>query len=129
MIFGVGVNTTGSAAAAPAGLGRRIATVPDLVGRPLPRQTLLCAFVPRLLDLLLGMAADDGLLLARYRPLCALAGTFVTVHRGDGARVSGPCLGIDRRGALVIDTVAGRLHLESGSLSDPAAAWRGGDAG
>jgi hypothetical protein len=37
----------------------------------------------------------------------------------------GPCLGIDRSGALVLDTVVGRLHVESGSLSDPAAAWHG----
>jgi len=130
VIFGIGVNTTGTAADAPADIRRRIATLPDLVGRPLPRERLLVAFVPRLCGLLAGMAHDDGLLRARYRPLCALTGRDVTVfrelgERGTGSRVSGPCLGIDRHGALVIDTVAGRLHVESGSLSDPAAAWQG----
>jgi len=130
VIFGVGVNTTGSAAEAPAGIGRRIATVPDVAGRALPREKVLVAFVPRLVALLTGMAADDGLLVSRYRPLCALTGRDVTVYRGSGAgvlgeTVRGPCLGIDRHGALVLDTVAGRLHLESGSLSDPAAAWHG----
>ena len=130
VIFGFGVNTTGSAAAAPAGIGRRIATVPDLIGRPLPRENVLVAFVPRLVRLLAGMAVDDGLLAARYRPLCALTGQDVTVYRGLGAGVAGdtvhgPCLGIDRSGALVLDTVVGRLHVESGSLSDPAAAWHG----
>jgi BirA family biotin operon repressor/biotin-[acetyl-CoA-carboxylase] ligase len=130
VIFGVGVNTTGRAADAPAGIGRAVATLPDLVGRPLPRERLLGAFVPRLLALLAEMASDPDALAARYRPLCALTGRDVTVFRGPSAgggpdRIHGPCLGIDRYGALVIDTVAGRLHLESGSLTDPAAAWRG----
>jgi len=130
VIFGVGVNTTGTATAAPAGIGRAIATWPDLVGGPLQRERLLVAFVPQLVALLAAMAADEGLLIARYRPLCALVGRDVTVYRGVAAgttaeRVSGPCLGIDRHGALVIDTVAGRLHLQSGSLSDPASVWPG----
>jgi len=129
-IFGVGVNTTGRAADAPAGIGRAIATLPDLVGHPLPRQRLIEVFVPRLLELLAAMAADPDVLAARYRPLCSLTGHDVTVFRSiaaDGGpdRVQGPCLGIDRYGALVIDTVAGRLHLASGSLTDPAAAWNG----
>jgi BirA family biotin operon repressor/biotin-[acetyl-CoA-carboxylase] ligase len=130
VIFGVGVNTTGRAADAPAGIGRAIATLPDLVGHPLPRQRLLEAFVPRLLELLAEIASDPDTLAARYRPLCALTGRDVTVFRGPTSgggpdRIQGPCLGIDRYGALVIDTVAGRLHLESGSLTDPAAAWHG----
>jgi BirA family biotin operon repressor/biotin-[acetyl-CoA-carboxylase] ligase len=130
VIFGVGVNTTGRAADAPAGIGRAIATLPDLVGHPLPRQQLLEAFVPRLLALLAEMASDPDTLAARYRPLCALTGRDVTVFHGPTSergpdRVHGPCLGIDRYGALVIDTVAGRLHLESGSLTDPADAWHG----
>ena len=134
VIFGVGVNTTGRAADAPPGIGRAIATLPDLVGHPLPRQRLLEAFVPRLLELLAAMAADPDVLAARYRPLCGLTGRDVTVFRGPASggapdRVHGPCLGIDRHGALVIDTVAGRLHLASGSLTDPAAAWRGPAAG
>jgi len=133
-IFGVGVNTTGRAADAPPEIGRAVATLPDIVGHPLPRQRLLEAFVPRLLALLAEMAGDPDALAARYRPLCALTGRDVTVFRGPTAgggteRVHGPCLGIDRYGALVIDTVAGRLHLESGSLTDPAAAWRGPAAG
>jgi len=130
VIFGVGVNTTGAAAAAPPGIGRRISTLPDLVGRSLEREKLLVAFVPRLVALLAEMAVDERVLAARYRPLCALTGRDVTVYRGvaaggAGERVSGPCLGIDRHGALVIDTVAGRLHLQSGSLSDPASVWTG----
>jgi len=133
-IFGVGVNTTGSAAQAPAPLRQRIATFPDVTGRPLARETLLVEFVPRLARLLVEIANDPAALVNRYRPCCALAGRNVTVFQGfdvggHGRRITGRCLGIDSDGALVLETVAGRLHLASGSLTDPADVWRGADGG
>ena len=129
-IFGVGVNTTGSAAQAPAPLRQRIATFPDAAGRPLAREVLLIEFVPRLAGLLVEMANDPAALVTRYRPLCGLVGRDVTVFQGfdvggHGRRITGRCFGIDSDGALVIETVAGRLHLTSGSLTDPADVWRG----
>ncbi|NBW96571.1 MAG: biotin--[acetyl-CoA-carboxylase] ligase [Planctomycetia bacterium] len=134
VVFGVGVNTTGSAAQAPPEIGQAVRTVPDLVGRTIPRALLLCELVPRLRGLLAGMSRDESLLPVRYRPLCTLTGRDVTVYRGleagmSGDRVHGLCLGIDRRGALVLETTTGRLHVESGTLSDPSAAWRGPDGG
>ena len=131
-IFGIGVNTTGSAAAAPAALRQRIATMPDLAGRAMSRETLLVEFLPRLLRLLAEITADPGVLVERYRPLCALTGRDVTVYRGVAAGVvvkpiSGRCLGIDTAGALVIETVAGRLHLASGSLTHPTDVWHGAE--
>jgi BirA family biotin operon repressor/biotin-[acetyl-CoA-carboxylase] ligase len=133
-IFGVGVNTTGSAAQAPAPLRQRIATFPDVTGRPLARETLLVEFVPRLARLLVEIANDPAALVNRYRPCCALAGRNVTVFQGfdvggHGRRITGRCLGIDSDGAIVLETVAGRLHLASGSLTDPADVWRGADGG
>ena len=111
-------------------LGGRVALEHRGHRHPLPRQQILEAFVPRLLELLAAIASDPDTLAARYGPLCGLAGRDVTVFRGPTSgggpdRIHGPCLGIDRYGALVIDTTAGRLHLESGSLTDPAAAWHG----
>jgi BirA family biotin operon repressor/biotin-[acetyl-CoA-carboxylase] ligase len=123
-IFGIGVNTTGIAAAAPVPLRARVATFPDLTGRSLPRERLLVAFLPRFLGLLRGMAADEGILAARYRPLCSLDGHAVTIHAGDG-RHHGLCRGIAGDGALVLDTPSGRMRLVSGSLTDPADVWRG----
>ena len=124
-IFGIGVNTTGSATEAPAALEHRVATLPDLTGRALARERLLGVFVPRLLSLLGETSRDPGVLVERYRPLCSLVGTVVTVHRDDGRRLVGVCHGIDADGALVLDTAAGMVHLVSGSLTDPADVWRG----
>jgi len=125
-VFGIGVNTSGSAAAAPAALRRRLVTWPDLTGAVLPRQQLLVTFLPRLLALLDELTADPTRLVTRYRPLCGLTGKDVTVFRGH-QRLTGRCQGIDSSGALVLDTVAGRLHLASASLTDPAAVWSGVD--
>jgi len=123
-VFGVGVNTTGSVREAPPGLARRLTTLPDLTGRVLPRGRLLGEFLPRLLRLLAETAADPGALVPRYRARCGLDGHAVTVHRG-AERITGLCRGIAADGGLVIDTAAGRVHVSSGSLTDPADVGRG----
>ena len=125
-VFGIGVNTAGSTAAAPPALRGRLVTWPDITGAILPRERLLVAFLPRLWGLLDELTADPTRLPGRYRPLCALAGRDVTAFRGQ-QRLTGRCLGIDTAGALLLDTVAGRLHLASASLTDPAAVWAGDD--
>jgi len=124
-VFGVGVNTTGSHRDAPPPLDRRIVTLPDLTGSPLPRQRLLVEFLPRLFRLLATTATDPGECVTRYRARCALDGHPVTVHRGD-ERLTGLCRGIATDGTLVLDTAGGRVRLSSGSLTDPADIWRGG---
>lgn len=133
-IFGIGVNTTGSATDAPGAIRHRVATVPDRAGRPLPREPLLVAFLPRFLRLLAEMTADPRVLVERYAPLCGLTGRDITVFRGvdpgivEGA-ITGRCLGIDSDGAIVVETLAGRLHLASGSLTHPGDVWHGEDGG
>jgi len=124
VIFGIGVNTTGRAAAAPPPLVHRVATMPDLVGRALPRDRLLAAFVPRLRGLLAAIAADPVALVDRYRPLCGLSGRSVTLHVGS-ERHHGRCRGIDASGALVLETAAGLRGFVSGSLTAPEDVWRG----
>lgn len=125
VVVGLGVNTSGHAEQAPALLRPRVATIPDLVGRELERGVFIVGLVPRLLRLLVDAARDPQVVVGRYRPLCSLSGRSVTVHHHDGRRLTGPCLGIDADGALVVDTIAGPVHLISGSLTDPADVWRG----
>lgn len=124
-IFGIGVNTTGSAADAPAPIAGRVATLPDITGRPLARQRLLLRLVPGLLSLLDEVARDGSVLAARYRPLCGLTGRPVTVHVGD-TTLGGICGGIAADGRLIVDTPQGRQLVASGSLTPPADVWRGG---
>lgn len=122
-IFGIGVNTAGTAAAAPAPLRQRLVTLPDLTGRLLSRTRLLATFLPRLLALLESAAAEPEVLAVRYRPRCALLGRSVTIHVGPLTH-EGICLGITDSGALVLDTPAGRMQFSSGSLTAPADVWR-----
>ena len=127
VIFGVGVNTTGTAADAPGPLSRRVATIPDLTGAPLGRQPLLTEFIPRLRLLLAALSRGDDRLVARFRPLCALTGRVVTLYSGRAAHV-GTCLGINDDGALVLETAAGPRAFGSGSLTRPGDEWRGAGA-
>ena len=123
-IFGIGVNTTGSCGDAPPPLDRKIVTVPDLTGSPLPRERLLVDFLPRLFALLAATAVDPEAFVARYRARCGLDGHPVTVYRGDD-RLTGLCRGIAADGTLVLDTSSGRVHVSSGSLTHPTDIWRG----
>jgi BirA family biotin operon repressor/biotin-[acetyl-CoA-carboxylase] ligase len=121
-VFGIGVNTTGTAAEAPEPLRQRVATLPDLTGRPLARQRLLAVLVPRLLDLLAADAAETA---GRYRSLCGLTGKSVRVFVGDAIH-EGTCRGVADDGGLVVATAAGEVVIHSGSLTPPGSEWRGG---
>jgi BirA family biotin operon repressor/biotin-[acetyl-CoA-carboxylase] ligase len=124
VVFGIGVNTTGSAADAPGPIARRVATLPDLVGRSLVRQRLLADLVPRLLALLAELDREPARLVARYRPLCCLSGNPIRVHVADTIE-EGLCAGITADGRLILDTAAGRKLIVSGSLTPPAEVWHG----
>ncbi len=123
VIFGVGVNTSGTATDAPEAIRHRVATMPDLTGTILPRQTLLAEFVPRLLELLAEMERTPPVLSARYRPLCCLTGHTATIHVGPLAH-TGSCQGIADDGRLILDTSAGRMLFASGSLTPPEGVWQ-----
>ena len=126
-VFGVGVNTSGRASDAPEPLRDRVITLPDVTGRIMPRQRLLAALLPRLLDVLGRLAADPRMLGRRYRPLCSLTGCDVRVFVGDTIH-AGLCRGIDDGGGLVVETDTGRTVVRSGSLTPPGGEWRGDDS-
>jgi BirA family biotin operon repressor/biotin-[acetyl-CoA-carboxylase] ligase len=123
-IFGIGVNTTGHVADAPAALRGRLVTVPDTGAPPLDRTRLLAALLPGLVALLDTLAVDPAALVDRYRPWCGLEGRPVTLHLGGGTH-RGTCLGIASNGALVLDTAEGPRAFTSGSLTAPHDVWHG----
>ncbi len=127
VVFGVGVNTSGHGRDAPEPLRQRVVTLPDVTGRTMPRQRLLAALVPRLLELLGRLAVEPRTLSRRYRPLCSLTGGTVRVFVGDTIH-AGVCRGIDDGGGLIIETETGRTVVRSGSLTPPGDEWRGDDS-
>ena len=124
VIFGIGVNTTGSARLAPAGIASRVATLPDLTGRPMPRQQFLAEFVPRLRFLLDSIAHEPEMFADHYRSFCSLTGRQIVVYVA-GIRHEGTCGGIAPDGRLILDTPAGEMRIVSGSLTPPYEIWRG----
>jgi BirA family biotin operon repressor/biotin-[acetyl-CoA-carboxylase] ligase len=128
VIFGIGVNTVGHAFDAPPELRPRLATIPDLVGRALPRDRILAELLPRLVGLVSEITGDPAVLPRRYRSLCELDGQPVTLHLG-GELHHGICAGIDVDGGLLIDTAFGRRRFVSGSLTSPEDVWSGPEKG
>jgi len=123
VLFGIGINTAGSINEAPEPLVERLVTLPDLIGKPVPRQQFLEAFLPRLWSLLHRLGDEPQLLQARYAPLCTLTGRSVTFHHGD-EQVQGRCLGIDADGALLIQTTTGPRRFHGGSLTPQSEQWQ-----
>lgn len=123
VVIGLGVNSAGSAAHAPPALRDRLVTLPDLTGRPLGRQPLLAAFIPRLVALVRALTTDPEELARRYRPLCGLTGTEVRLFAGTQVH-AGRCRGIAADGGLIVDTAAGPTVIHAGSLSPPGTEWR-----
>lgn len=124
VVFGIGVNTTGSAADAPGPIAQRVATLPDLVGRALGRERLLAELLPRLFAVLAEVGREPALLAARYHPLCCLSCKPIRVHVADRVE-EGICGGIAPDGRLILETPSGRRLIVSGSLTPPEDVWRG----
>ena len=124
VIFGIGINTTGSAADAPEAVRHRVATVPDLVGRPIHRQAILAEIIERLAPLCREITARPESLFERYAPLCGLTGKPIRLHVG-GEIIHGICRGIAADGSILIERHSTIESFTSGTLTPPGTEWRG----
>lgn len=124
VIFGIGVNTSGFADDAPEGVRHRVATVPDLVGRTMPRGRLLERIVAVLVPLCREVAARPQALVERFTPLCGLTGRDVRLHVGEQV-IDGVCEGIAPDGSILLRTTGGLRSFASGSITPPGTEWRG----
>ena len=142
LLIGIGINTHGSAADAPAAIADRLTTLADAGGQPLDHDRLLAVLIPALLGTIAatGSTTDAADLIERYRQRCSLTGQRVTVYdllaepvAGSvsvagplrAASLSGVCRGIDETGRLVVEAAAGRLAIVAGSLTAPDQVWTG----
>lgn len=101
VVIGVGVNVNQSAAAIE---GRPIASLRQLVGRPIDRDALLINIAKPLCGLIRGEGVSDWH--DRWQEFDLLAGRLVSLNQGDRER-SGHCEGIDASGHLLIDSGEG----------------------
>ena len=114
-IVGVGLNVNNAFAAAPAEVRDRATSLLDLSGRRFDRTEVLLAFLTNLERTLTQLAVDPELLGDRFADLCLQVGHDLTIE-SSGRKTSGRCAGIDRDGALLLDTFNGRQKIYSGVL-------------
>ncbi len=113
-VIGIGLNVNWPRAEMPEEIAAGATSLSDLAGRPIDRAYLLAELLDAF-DLELVAVESGHSPLARYRQACATLGTEVGVETGTG-RVDGRAVEIDERGALVIDTLDGRLAVTSGEI-------------
>ena len=113
-VIGIGVNVSWRREEMPDELRDRATSLAELEGAAVDRAELFGRLVAQL-DTEVRNVEGGTSPLGRYRAACATLGTEVAVEAGDG-RLVGRAVAIDDRGALVVDTHAGRLAVTSGEV-------------
>ena len=106
LVIGVGVNVNNSLQAAPEEVRSQATSLVDAAGRQVDRTELLLQILQRLASILQQLSAPEFSLAEHWQPYCMLQGRELCLQ-GGGRRVVGVCLGIDREGALLLQTESG----------------------
>jgi BirA family biotin operon repressor/biotin-[acetyl-CoA-carboxylase] ligase len=117
-IFGVGVNADFEAPDLPPDLRRPATTLRDEIGAPVDAGALADALIGGIERALRGIDRV-GLgreTLVRVAARLAWIDEAVVVRRGDGSELTGRLLGLDDRGAAVLETAAGRVTIAAGEV-------------
>lgn len=113
-VIGIGINVNWPRAEMPADIAAGATSLCELADMPIDRADLLAALLDALDTELVAVESGTSPV-SRYREACATLGTEVGVETATG-RVEGLALEIDGRGALVVETAAGRVALTSGEI-------------
>jgi BirA family biotin operon repressor/biotin-[acetyl-CoA-carboxylase] ligase len=114
-VVGIGLNA-GRAPQPSAGLEFPFTTLSDVVGRAIPPDNLMQEFLDVFADLYRGDPEERWqVVLDEWRARDVLEGESI-VAMTPGGRVVGVAHGIDRRGALAVDTPGGRRWIEAGDV-------------
>lgn len=116
VVLGIGLNVNNSLAAAPPELRATATSLVDETGRRHDLTAVLVGVLERLNREFAALAGADVDLSERWRASCVLDGQPLTVAAGEEI-IEGVCAGIDRDGALVIETVTGTKRLFSGTVT------------
>lgn len=113
-VVGIGLNVNWRRADMPAEIAGGATSLADLAGHQIDRVALLGALLDELDAEVVGLEAGRSPL-ERYRMACTTLGSDVAVETATG-RLTGRAVEVDRTGALVLDTAAGRVALVSGEV-------------
>jgi BirA family biotin operon repressor/biotin-[acetyl-CoA-carboxylase] ligase len=122
-VIGIGINVNWRREAMPDEFAARASSLADVAGRELDRTALLGVLLDAL-DAELAALERGGSPVDRFRSVSVLDGRRVAVDLGEDV-LEGIAAGIGDDGALLVDTVAGRVALTIGEVvsvrdADPA---------
>jgi BirA family biotin operon repressor/biotin-[acetyl-CoA-carboxylase] ligase len=114
-VFGIGLNVNNSLSLAPPEIAGTATSLFDTTGRHHDLTDLLLAILERLQHELAALAQADPDQVERWQEASLLDGRQVLVAQGS-LQIAGRCRGLDSRGALIVDTTAGRRHVIAGEV-------------
>lgn len=116
LVLGVGINVNNDFAEAPKELATIATSLADATGCEYDRTDVLIALLQQFETQFRRLADDDPQLPADWQSRCALRGLNVTIDT-QADRITGRCDGIDRQGALVLNTEAGPARFFGGVVT------------
>lgn len=114
VLIGVGINVNNSLQVAPDDIRQSATSLLDRTGESVSLNELLIELVQAIDEQITLAATDSGQLIHEINRCCLLTGRRVVVEAEQ--TVDGYCRGIDRAGALVIDTLDGPRRIIAGSI-------------
>jgi BirA family biotin operon repressor/biotin-[acetyl-CoA-carboxylase] ligase len=116
LVIGVGINVNNSWSGAPGEIDGRGTSLCDVTGRQHTLDGVLFATLGAIQIRIQQLADDDAALPRVWQDRCWLAERAIEVGSSDSNWTAGICTGVDRDGALLVQTVAGFQRLYSGSV-------------
>lgn len=116
LVIGIGINVNNSLSDAPEELRSRATALCDFANRVWDLEVVLTTVLKQLHEHLKQLGLNDPTLAERWHGTCFLRGR--TVQHAVGDRLTlGLCQGVDRQGALLLQTEAGLVRVMGGVIT------------
>ncbi|MDW8082638.1 MAG: biotin--[acetyl-CoA-carboxylase] ligase [Sulfolobales archaeon] len=114
LLIGIGVNVNNDI---PVELRETAASLRSLIGRNVPRATLLASILSRLMTYYRYLSSGrPDVVVNTWKKLSATIGRVVRVVTVDGEEIVGRAISVDRLGRLVVEVSGARRHIEAGDV-------------